>query len=199
MEQKQQLQQEPLLNAMIKFVQSYMDVQSDIKSNKIMQTASNETIAKLRLCGIPRKGRAVEAVMDEMVEDVYANQVIMQHPRWFGFVPSPASLLSWLGDIMTSAYDPHAGSWMQSSAAACIEQEVIAWMCRQAGYPDTSGGLFVSGKSHSPHCCQKCKAVRVSISPGDSLCLRADPFFCIEGLAHYRTEDRSNQKNPNRF
>ena len=147
MEQKQQLQQEPLLNAMIKFVQSYMDVQSDIKSNKIMQTASNETIAKLRLCGIPRKGRAVEAGMDEMEEDVYANQVIMQHPRWFGFVPSPASLLSWLGDIMTSAYDPHAGSWMQSSAAACIEQEVIAWMCRQAGYPDTSGGLFVSGGS----------------------------------------------------
>ena len=55
MEQKQQLQQEPLLNAMIKFVQSYMDAQSDIKSNKIMQTASDETIAELRLCGIPQK------------------------------------------------------------------------------------------------------------------------------------------------
>lgn len=147
MEQKQQLQQEQLLDGILEFVQSYVAAQNDIKSEKIMQVASDETIARLRHCGIPEKGRAVKEVIKEMVEDIYSNQVIMQHPRWFGFVPSPASLLSWLGDIMTNAYDPHAGSWMQSSAATCIEQEVVAWMCRQAGYPNTSGGIFVSGGS----------------------------------------------------
>ena len=92
---------------MIKFVQSYMDAQSDIKSNKIMQTASDETIAELRLCGIPQKrtGRRSSSWTKwwRMFTPI---EVIMQHPRWFRFVPSPASLLSWLGDIMTSAYDP---------------------------------------------------------------------------------------------
>lgn len=147
MEQKQQLQQEQLLDGILEFVQSYVAAQNDIKSEKIMQVANDETIARLRHCGIPEKGRAVKEVIKEMVEDIYSNQVIMQHPRWFGFVPSPVSLLSWLGDIMTNAYDPHAGSWMQSSAASCIEQEVISWMCRQAGYPTASGGIFVSGGS----------------------------------------------------
>lgn len=147
MEHIQQLQQEQLLNTVIEFIQSFMTANRNIKNKKVMQIASDETIAKLRQCGIPQEGRNVKEVVNEMVEDVYSNQVIMQHPRWFGFVPSPVSLLSWLGDIMTNAYDPHAGSWMQSSSASCIEQEVINWMCKQAGLPESSGGLFVSGGS----------------------------------------------------
>ena len=50
---------------------------------------------------------------------------------------------------MTYSYNPHAGSWLQSSSASCIEQEVTKWFCRQAGYPKTAGGLFVSGGSMS--------------------------------------------------
>lgn len=50
---------------------------------------------------------------------------------------------------MTSAYNTHAGSWMLSSSASLLEGEVIRWMCDQAGYPDTAGGLFLSGGSLS--------------------------------------------------
>ena len=56
-------------------------------------------------------------------------------------------MLSWLGDVMTSAYNIHAASWATSSAASCIEQKLIDWLCAQAGYTKKSGGLFVSGGS----------------------------------------------------
>ena len=36
---------------------------------------------------------------------------------------------------------------MESSAASCLEQETIKWLCQQAGYSKTAGGLFVSGGS----------------------------------------------------
>lgn len=68
-------------------------------------------------------------------------------PRFFAFVPSPASPLSWIGDVLTDSYNPHAGTWLESSSASCLEQETIKWLCQQAGYPKTSGGLFVSGGS----------------------------------------------------
>lgn len=140
-------QEEQLCNSIIEFVQSFMFSHKNMKSQKVIRIADSETISRLRHTKIPEKSRPVQEVIDEMMQDVYPNQLLVQHPRWFGCIPSPVSLLSWLGDIMTNAYDPHAGSWMQCSSASCIEQEVISWMCRQAGYPAAAGGIFVSGGS----------------------------------------------------
>ena len=82
-----------------------------------------------------------------MEKDVYGKLSLVQHPRSFACVPSPVSLFSWMGDVMTNGYDPHASCWTNASAANCVEQEVVKWMCSLAGYPDTASGLFVSGGS----------------------------------------------------
>lgn len=143
-----QSEREQLREAIPEFVQSFLDFHENMKSEKVMQLAGGDTIQKLRNKGIPQSGRPLKEVMEEMTQDVYANQILMQHPRWFGFIPSPVSLLSWLGDIMTNAYDTHAASWLQCSGGSCIEQEVIRWMCARASYPEnTCGGIFVSGGS----------------------------------------------------
>ncbi len=140
-------QNEQLCAAIQEFVEFFITSYENMKSQKVIQIADDETIVKLRKVGIPKEGRPVIEVISEMMKEVYSNQALMQHPRCFAFIPSPISLFSWLGDIMTSAYNPHAGSWMQSSSASYIEQQVIGWMCKQAGYPNTSGGIFVSGGS----------------------------------------------------
>ena len=96
---------------------------------------------------IPEQGRAVDEVYEEMLREVYSNMTRTQHPRCFACVPSTASMLSWMGDVMTNAYNPHASSQANAAAAAVIEKRLIAWMCSLAGYPQGSGGLFVSGGS----------------------------------------------------
>ncbi|MNW35397.1 L-2,4-diaminobutyrate decarboxylase [compost metagenome] len=132
-----------------RFVHTYVTAIDDIRMKDVFNIAGPDTIARLRDIGFSGKGKAVEEVFEEMISNVYNHQAIMQHPRCFAFIPSPVSLLSWLGDIMTSAYNPHAGSWLQSSAASFIEKEVIGWMCDLAGYSEISGGLFTSGGSIS--------------------------------------------------
>lgn len=129
--------------------QNYLSAYDDVSEKRAVTVADEDTIERIRNTGFPKTGRPLKAVIDEMLEDVYTNQAIMQHPRFFAFVPSPATPISWLADILTYSYNPHAGSWLQSSSASCIEQEVIKWLCRQAGYPDSAGGLFVSGGSMS--------------------------------------------------
>ncbi len=131
------------------FIHSYMAENNNIRSQKVINTADEDTIAHLRGIGFPKKGRPIKEVVNEMRKNVYPYQTFMQHPRFFALVPSPMSLYSWLGDIMTSAYNTHAGSWMLSSSASLLEGEVIRWMCDKAGYPDTAGGLFLSGGSLS--------------------------------------------------
>lgn len=129
--------------------QSYLSSYESVSDQRAVTIADKETIKRLRNIGFPKTGRPLKSVIDEMIDEVYANQAIMQHPRFFAFVPSPATPVSWLADVLTYSYNPHAGSWLQSSSASCIEQEVIQWLCQQAGYPDSAGGLFVSGGSMS--------------------------------------------------
>jgi|GEM_PF-6199296 len=56
-------------------------------------------------------------------------------------------MLSWMGDVMTNAYNPHASCQVNAPAPDLIEKKLIRWMCDLAGYPASGGGLFVSGGS----------------------------------------------------
>ena len=114
---------------------------------KTVTVADDAAIQKLRNMVFPQQGRSLDSVVSEMLGTVCTNQAFLQHPHFFAFVPSPASPLSWVGDVLTDAYNPHGGTWMESSAASCLEQETIKWLCQQAGYSKTAGGLFVSGGS----------------------------------------------------
>lgn len=127
--------------------EAYLSSYADVRSQKTVTVADDTAIQKLRSIGFSKEGRPLNTVIDEMIENVYTNQAIMQHPRFFAFVPSPATPLSWIGDVLTNSYNPHAGTWLESSSASCLEQETVKWLCQQAGYPKTAGGLFVSGGS----------------------------------------------------
>ena len=52
---------------------------------------------KIRQIGFPKDGRPVDEVVAEMSEEVYRYRGDANHPRFFGFVPGPASSISWLG------------------------------------------------------------------------------------------------------
>lgn len=129
------------------FVDHILNFYRNIKQEDVLRQADSKTLDRLQKLGIPRKGRPVDEVYGEMMRDVYANASLVQHPRCFACIPSPVSLFSWMGDVMTGAFDPHAGCAMNASAAGCVERELIGWMCGLAGYPQGSGGLFVSGGS----------------------------------------------------
>jgi L-2,4-diaminobutyrate decarboxylase len=69
----------------------------------------------------------------------------MNHPRFFGFIPSPISPISWLGEMITTAFNVHAGSWLQSSGPSAVEDALIAWFAEKADLPSSAGGIFLSG------------------------------------------------------
>lgn len=96
---------------------------------------------------IPVSGRPLGEVYEELLRDVYSNTLLAQHPRSFSCVPSTASLLSWAGDVMTNAFNPHDSCRVNGPAVALIEKKLIRWLCDLAGYPAEGGGLFVSGGS----------------------------------------------------
>lgn len=132
---------------MKEFTNQTVDFYNDMKSLPIYRPAEKETLEYLKNQSVPAHGRPLKEVYSEMLRDIYSNTILAQHPRSFSCIPSTASLLSWMGDVMTNAYNLHASCQMNAPAADLIEKKLISWMCGLAGYPKESGGLFVSGGS----------------------------------------------------
>lgn len=129
------------------FIHDFFARSKNPEKQDVIADANSSHLKHLKEIGIPEKGRLPEEVVTEMAEQVYAYGYRSEHPRFLGFVPSTASKLSWLGDIMTSAFNRHAGSMANFPAGCTIENELLAWLCQKAGFSSQAGGLFVSGGS----------------------------------------------------
>lgn len=129
------------------FVTQAVDFYNHLDAEPIRHAVPKDALTALKEQDIPVKGRPLQTVYEEMLQNIYANTLLPQHPRSFSCVPSSASLLSWMGDVMTNAYNPHASCQINAPSADLVEKKLIRWMCDQAGYPQESGGLFVSGGS----------------------------------------------------
>ena len=97
--------------------------------------------------GAPQRGRPLDEVVDDLLREVFPSGMRTDHPRFMAFIPSPASPLSWLGELLTSIHNAHAGAAAQSEGATAVERAVLRTLCDAAGLPSAAGGLFVSGGS----------------------------------------------------
>lgn len=129
------------------FVSRAVELYNQLNTLPVYYPAKKEALDSLKNQTIPVSERPLQEVYAEMIREIYSNTLLAQHPRSFSCIPSTASLLSWMGDVMTNAYNPHASCETNAPAANLVEKKLIRFMCDIAGYPKESGGLFVSGGS----------------------------------------------------
>ncbi len=96
---------------------------------------------------VPEEGSAFNDVMAQISRDVLPHRMNIPHPRFFAFVPGPSNFVGVLGDLLASGMNVFNGSWLGGSGAAAIELQTIDWLRELCGFPETAGGLFVSGGS----------------------------------------------------
>lgn len=143
----ERIQNEQIGMLLKEFVEQTVNFYDGLKTEAVCRPVPQGTLEYLEQRSIPRQGRPLQEVYSEMLRTIYSNTLLPQHPRSFSCIPSTASMLSWMGDVMTNAYNPHASCQINAPAADLVEKKVIRWMCNLAGYPEESGGLFVSGGS----------------------------------------------------
>src|SRR5437870_1765580 len=86
-------------------------------------------------------------LLAQLERDVFPNNLHVDHPRFFAFVPVPNNFVSTMADALAAGFNIFNGTWLGGSAAAAVELGVVQWLCRICGLPTTAGGLFVSGGS----------------------------------------------------
>ncbi len=82
----------------------------------------------------------------KLFEEVLAPATIStDHPGFLSFIPNAATKASTLFDLIVSASSIYGGSWLEGSGAIFAENQVLAWLAKEAGLPATSGGVFTQG------------------------------------------------------
>lgn len=95
----------------------------------------------------PEHGRPFAQVLERIEEEVLAEGLRVDHPRFFGYVPGPSNYVSVLAELLASGRNVFAGSWVAAPGAVEVELVTVDWFRRELGLPGTTGGQFVSGGS----------------------------------------------------
>ena len=95
----------------------------------------------------PENGRAAEEVLEQVARDVLPFAARLDHPRFFGFVPSSPTWPSVVADYLAAGFNLNACTWLVSSGTSQLELVVVDWIRAWIGYPETAGGLLTSGGS----------------------------------------------------
>ncbi|WP_304048060.1 pyridoxal-dependent decarboxylase [Jatrophihabitans endophyticus] len=69
----------------------------------------------------------------------------VDHPRYLSFIPSAPTNAAAGFDMLVGATSLYSGSWLEGSGAVFAENQALRWLAELAGFPESSGGVFVQG------------------------------------------------------
>lgn len=108
--------------------------------------ARRAELEKLEL-GIPAAPRPAAEVIEQVEEEILRYMARPAHPRFFAFVPGPGNFMGAVADFLSQGYNVFAGNWFAASGPAMVELRAIEWLAGLVGFPETAGGVFLSGGS----------------------------------------------------
>ena len=118
-----------------------------IADDPVVPQGAREPIARLFDAPPPDHGSDPVALLDWLRDNVFANALRTDHPRFFGYIPSPNNFVSAIGDLLASGFNVFAGLAPTNHGPTELELAVIRWLCDLLGLPTGAGGLIVSGGS----------------------------------------------------
>ena len=129
-----------------KFVELVHDYFDSVAELPVFPQTSGEALSQQFDVPAPREAAALDKIVDDcrrIIDGIRHNG----HPRFYGYVASPATPPGAFADLLASTLNPSVTSWRSSPAATQIERTVVRWLGSLIGYDDNAIGLLTSGGS----------------------------------------------------
>jgi len=127
-------------------VDMLVDRMTDVTIPPLRRATPDEMAA--RLSGPPPdEPQDFDEILRRLDEDVLPFMSKGDHPGFFAYIPFAGTWPGALGDLIASATNVYAGSWMEAAGPSQLELEVIGWFKDWVGYPPEAAGILVSGGS----------------------------------------------------
>ncbi len=94
---------------------------------------------------LPEKGSDPAALLEESTRLIFDHSLFNGHPRFWGYITSSPAPIGIFADFIAAAVNPNVGGWTLSPAASEIEVQTVRWIAQFIGFPESCGGILVSG------------------------------------------------------
>ncbi|HET9952838.1 MAG TPA: aspartate aminotransferase family protein [Candidatus Eisenbacteria bacterium] len=94
---------------------------------------------------LPENGSDAQTLLAETANLLFDHSLFNGHPRFWGYITSSPAPIGMFADLLAAAANPNVGGWTLSPAASEIEVETVRWIAQFIGFPETCGGVLVSG------------------------------------------------------
>ncbi len=125
-------------------VKQYADHFLDIRNQDKTYKEDIHPAPPLDFKDTPRTIEELVGFVQKNVDDTGINPASSRH---FGYIPGGGLFTTALGDYMAASTNRYAGISFASPGGVRVENQLIRWMCRMMGYPDTALGNLTSGGS----------------------------------------------------
>jgi aromatic-L-amino-acid/L-tryptophan decarboxylase len=133
---------EALTSGLSRLVEDYL---ATIEERPVFPALSAAAVSSSLPQELPVYPEPVEALLDDCRTLLDASRH-NGHPRFFGYVASPASPAGVYGDLLASALNANVTSWRSAPSATDVERTVVRWLGELTGFP-ASDGVLMSGGS----------------------------------------------------
>ena len=138
------------------------DYRAGVESRPVMaQTQPGDTKRRLP-ASPPQHPESFEVIFEDIDRHVIPGITTWQHPRFFGYFPSNASLPSLLGDYLSSGLGVIGLAWQSSPALTEVEEVVVDWMRQMLGLSGAWSGVINDTASTSTLVALMCARERTS-------------------------------------
>jgi aromatic-L-amino-acid decarboxylase len=114
---------------------------------RVTPARSRKEIASLFDEPFPQEPQPMEAVLEEVENNIFANSTLYLTPRFFGYINAGGNQAAVLGELLASAVNQICTKWHFSQGASEVERRVIRWIAEFIGYDPEAGGCLLSGGS----------------------------------------------------
>ncbi len=117
----------------------------ELRNRPVWQKLPDSTRAALRHAKLPRQGRELADVYDDVRRQIVPYVTGNTHPRFMGWVHGGGTAVGMLAELLAGGLNANCGG--RDHAGIEVERQVIAWAAAMVGMPAASSGLLVSGSS----------------------------------------------------
>lgn len=97
---------------------------------------------------LPKDAQSAESILG-ILKTVIANSVFVGDPRTVAHLHCPPLLATLAAEVVIAGLNQSMDSFDQAPIATVVEQKMIQWLCREAGFPLSADGTFTTGGSQS--------------------------------------------------
>ena len=119
----------------------------DTSSEKKAYQTFDKSINALLESPIPDQPQEINAVLDEIENQIVPPGLNPTSGSHFGYIPGGGLMSAALGDYIAAVTNRYVGVYFSSPGGVLVETRLVNWMAELVGYGESSGGYLSSGGS----------------------------------------------------